>query len=216
VHFTKRIDGEVWAGPNAVLAFAREGYRRRDISLRDLAGVLTDRGFLRLATRFWRTGAAEMWRDVSKRAFLADMRRYVPEVRSDQIVFGPSGVRAQALDPNGTLVMTLVGRLAPCSTSERSSPAATASLAIAASSPTDDNASSCSQRLSRPGRARAPPGHFVPNARPTSVRHPDATCAVTDVAVSVVRSVGSARFAKCPQPGPFVTTSCRALVGCIW
>lgn len=132
VHFTKRIDGGVWAGPNAVLAFAREGYRRRDFSLRDLVGVLTDRGFLRLAARFWRTGAAEMWRDVSKRAFLADMRRYVPEVRSNQIVFGPSGVRAQALDPNGTLVddFRLGGSRHVLHVRNAPSPAATASLAI--------------------------------------------------------------------------------------
>jgi L-2-hydroxyglutarate oxidase LhgO len=132
VHFTKRIDGGVWAGPNAVLAFAREGYRRRDFSLRDLVGVLTDRGFLRLAARFWRTGAAEMWRDVSKRAFLADMRRYVPDVRSNQIVFGPSGVRAQALDPNGTLVddFRLGGSRHVLHVRNAPSPAATASLAI--------------------------------------------------------------------------------------
>ena len=71
VHFTRRIDGEVWAGPNAVLAFARDGYRRRDISPRDLAGTLTYPGFLRLATRYLRTGLAEMWRDWSKGAFLA-------------------------------------------------------------------------------------------------------------------------------------------------
>ena len=132
VHFTRRIDGEVWAGPNAVLAFAREGYRRRDVSPRDLAGVLTDRGFLRLAGRFWRMCAAEMWRDVSKRAFLADMRRYVPEIRGDQIVFGPSGVRAQALDPNGTLVddFRLGGSRHVLHVRNAPSPAATASLAI--------------------------------------------------------------------------------------
>ena len=132
VHFTRRIDGEVWAGPNAVLAFARAGYRRRDISLRDLAEVLGNRGFLRLAGRFWRTGAAEMWRDWSKAAFLRALRRYVPELRGDQITFGPSGVRAQALDHDGTLVddfrfggsgHVLHVRNAP-------SPAATASLAI--------------------------------------------------------------------------------------
>ena len=63
VHFTRRIDGEVWAGPNAVLAFARTGYRRRDVDVRDLAGTLGSRGFLRLAARFWRTGAA---RDVAR------------------------------------------------------------------------------------------------------------------------------------------------------
>jgi L-2-hydroxyglutarate oxidase len=132
VHFTKRIDGDVWAGPNAVLAFAQEGYRRRDLNPRDLARVLGNRGFLRLAGRFWRTGAAEMWRDVSKSAFLADMRRYVPEIRANQIVFGPSGVRAQALDPNGTLVddFRLGGSRHVLHVRNAPSPAATASLAI--------------------------------------------------------------------------------------
>ena len=104
VHFTRRIDGEVWAGPNAVLAFAREGYRRRDISPRDLAGSLTFRGFWRLARPYLRTGLAEMWRDAWKRAFVGELQRYVPALRSDQLVFGPSGVRAQSLAADGSLV----------------------------------------------------------------------------------------------------------------
>ena len=132
VHFTRRIDGEVWAGPNAVLAFAREGYRRRDVSLRDLAGTISDRGFLRLASRFWRTGAAEMWRDWRKGAFLAELRRFVPELRSEDLVPGPSGVRAQALDPDGTLVddFRLGGTRHVLHVRNAPSPAATASLAI--------------------------------------------------------------------------------------
>jgi (S)-2-hydroxyglutarate dehydrogenase len=132
VHLTRRIDGEVWAGPNAVLAFAREGYRRRDVSIRDLAGTLTDRGFLRLAGRFWRTGAAEMWRDWSKGAFLAALRRFVPELRSEHLISGPSGVRAQALDPNGTLVddFRLGGTRRVLHVRNAPSPAATACLAI--------------------------------------------------------------------------------------
>jgi L-2-hydroxyglutarate oxidase LhgO len=132
VHFTRRIDGQVWAGPNAVLALAREGYGRRQISPRDLAGVLTDRGFLRLARKFWRTGAAEMWRDLSKGAFLAELRRFIPELRSDQLTFGPSGVRAQALDPNGTLVddFRLGGSRHVLHVRNAPSPGATASLAI--------------------------------------------------------------------------------------
>jgi (S)-2-hydroxyglutarate dehydrogenase len=132
VHLTKRIDGEVWAGPNAVLAFAREGYRRRDVSIRDLAGTVTNFGFLRLAARFWRTGAVEMWRDWSKGAFLAELRRFVPELRSEDLVFGPSGVRAQALDPDGTLVddFRLGGTRHVLHVRNAPSPAATASLAI--------------------------------------------------------------------------------------
>jgi L-2-hydroxyglutarate oxidase LhgO len=132
VHFTRRIDGEVWAGPNAVLAFKRTGYRRRDISLRDLAGTLTDPGFLRLAGRYIRTGTAEMWRDVSKRAFVAELRRLIPELRSDQLVFGPSGVRAQALDRRGGLVddFDLGGSDRILHVRNAPSPGATASLAI--------------------------------------------------------------------------------------
>src|SRR5438132_125932 len=80
VHFTKRIDGNVWAGPNAVLAFAREGYRRRDLNLGQLAGVLGYRGFQRLAGKYLRTGLAELWRDWWKPAFVAELRRYVPAI----------------------------------------------------------------------------------------------------------------------------------------
>lgn len=132
VHFTRRIDGEVWAGPNAVLAFARTGYRRTDVNLRDLVGTLTDRGFLRLAARFWRMGAVELWRDWSKSAFLGALRRYLPELRADQLVFGPSGVRAQALDPDGTLVddFRFGGSRHVLHVRNAPSPAATASLAI--------------------------------------------------------------------------------------
>ena len=132
VHLTKRIDGSVIAGPNAVLAFAREGYRRRDVNVRDLAAALTDRGFLRLAGRYLPTGVAEMWRDWSKTAFLAQLQRYVPELREDQVTFGPSGVRAQALARNGTLVDDFAFSGGPRVLHVRNapSPAATSSLAI--------------------------------------------------------------------------------------
>ena len=132
IHLTRRIDGEVWAGPNAVLAFAREGYRRRDIDLRDLAGTLGHRGFQRLARRYLWTGIAEAWRDVSKGAFLRVIQRYVPEIKADQITFGPSGVRAQALAADGTLVedFSLGGSRHVIHVRNAPSPAATASLAI--------------------------------------------------------------------------------------
>jgi L-2-hydroxyglutarate oxidase LhgO len=132
VHFTKRIDGEVWAGPNAVLAFARDGYRRRDFSARDLAGTLIYPGFLRLATRYLRTGLAEMWRDWSKGAFLRELQRYLPELRSEDIAFGPSGVRAQALARDGTMVddFDFAGSGRVLHVRNAPSPAATASLAI--------------------------------------------------------------------------------------
>ncbi len=133
VHFTIRHDGAVWAGPNAVLAFRREGYGRFDLSIGDLAETLTYRGFWRVAARHWRVGAAEMWRDYVRSAFVAALRRYVPEIRDDDLVPGPSGVRAQAVAADGALVddfsvmrsgRTLHVRNAP-------SPAATSSLAIA-------------------------------------------------------------------------------------
>ena len=132
VHFTKRIDGEVWAGPNAVLAFAREGYRRRDINVRDLAGTVAFGGFRRLAARYLRTGLAEMWRDWWKPAFVRELQRYIPEIRSDQLVFGPSGVRAQALASDGSLVddFSLGGSGRILHVQNAPSPAATSSLAI--------------------------------------------------------------------------------------
>ncbi len=132
VHFTKRIDGQVWAGPNAVLAFRRTGYRRRDVSLRDLAEVLGDPGFRRLARRFWRTGAGEMWRDWWKGAFVREMQRYLPELLADQVTFGPSGVRAQALARDGTLLddFDLAGGDRMLHVRNAPSPAATSSLAI--------------------------------------------------------------------------------------
>jgi L-2-hydroxyglutarate oxidase len=132
VHFTKRIDGQVWAGPNAVLAFAREGYRRRDVRPLELFSTVTDRGFLRLASRYLRTGLGEMWRDWWKPAFVRELQRYVPEVRADQLVFGPSGVRAQALARDGTLVddFDLGGSARILHVRNAPSPAATSSLAI--------------------------------------------------------------------------------------
>jgi L-2-hydroxyglutarate oxidase LhgO len=133
VHLTRRIDGEVLAGPNAVLAFAREGYRRHDIRVGELGSTLRYRGFRRLVVKYWRVGAGEMWRDVSKRAFLRQLQRYVPELQGRQMTFGPSGVRAQAVDPDGTLVddFRLGGDDRVLTVRNAPSPAATASLAIA-------------------------------------------------------------------------------------
>lgn len=133
VHFTRRIDGEVWLGPNAVLAFARHGYRRTTVRVGDLVETLRAPGFRRLAVRHWRAGLAELYRDVSKDAFLRDLRRYMPALRPDDLLPGPAGVRAQAVAADGTLVDDFVFdetggflnvRNAP-------SPAATSSLAIA-------------------------------------------------------------------------------------
>lgn len=133
VHFTRRVDGEVWAGPNAVLALAREGYARTSFNRRDTAETLRHPGFRRLARRYWRTGGGEMWRDAVKRAFVKELRRYVPEVRSEQLAFGPSGVRAQAVAPDGNMVddFLLTGDAGSLHVLNAPSPAATASLAIA-------------------------------------------------------------------------------------
>jgi L-2-hydroxyglutarate oxidase len=132
VHFTRTIDGKLECGPNAVLAFAREGYSWRVFSARDLAEVLTYPGFLRLAARHWRAGMAEMWRSLSKAAFVSALQRLVPEVSSEDLVPAPAGVRAQAVGRDGRLVDDFL-----LCTGERlvhvcnaPSPAATASLNI--------------------------------------------------------------------------------------
>jgi L-2-hydroxyglutarate oxidase LhgO len=132
VHFTKRLDGSVVAGPNAVLALARERYRRAAVDLRDAVSALTYPGSWRFAARHVRTGAAEVHRDVSKRAFVRDMQRYVPSVRADDVTFGPTGIRAQALGRDGTLVddFLIVGTERMMHVLNAPSPAATASLAI--------------------------------------------------------------------------------------
>ncbi len=132
IHLTKRIDGAVLAGPNAVLALKREGYRRRDVAARDLAGTLAYPGFLRLARRYWRTGLAEQWRDWRKAAFVAAVQRYVPEIRSEHLTFGPTGVRAQALARDGSMVddFLLGGSDRVLHVRNAPSPAATSSLAI--------------------------------------------------------------------------------------
>jgi L-2-hydroxyglutarate oxidase LhgO len=132
VHFTRTIHDDVHAGPNAVLALAREGYRRRDVSARDLCDLATFAGFYRMVRAHAVTGAREFWRDLSRRAFAASLRRYIPDVADEDLVFGPSGVRAQAIDRDGRFLedfdfggsgRVLHVRNAP-------SPAATAALAI--------------------------------------------------------------------------------------
>jgi len=132
VHFTRGVDGEVHCGPNAVLALAREGYRKRDISIGDLAETLTYFGFLRLAGEHWRTGAYEMWRSMVKPAFAKAAQRLVPEVTASDLLPGGAGVRAQAVDPSGKLVddFAIVRGARSVHVINAPSPAATASLAI--------------------------------------------------------------------------------------
>ncbi|MCH8828720.1 MAG: L-2-hydroxyglutarate oxidase [Planctomycetes bacterium] len=103
VHFTRMVLGGVECGPNAVLAFAREGYSKFHVNPRDLFESLTYPGFLRLAMRHWKMGCGEMWRSLSKGAFVKALQRLLPEIRKDQLVASPSGVRAQALLRDGSL-----------------------------------------------------------------------------------------------------------------
>jgi len=104
VHFTRRITGRVDAGPNAVLALAREGYRHSDIDARDIASSLAYPGFWKMAARHWRNGLGEWHRSLSKSAFVRALQRLLPEIKSEDLVPGGSGVRAQALKPDGALV----------------------------------------------------------------------------------------------------------------
>jgi len=104
VHFTRRVNGSVDAGPNAVLAFRREGYRRTDFNWRDLASSLAFPGFWRMGAKNWRSGLDEFHRSFSKPAFVRALQRLVPEVSAEDLVPGSSGVRAQAVTHEGTLV----------------------------------------------------------------------------------------------------------------
>ena len=132
-HFTKQISGEVWTGPNAVLAFSRDGYRLRDIDVRELWETLSYPGFRALTTRYWRTGLAELRGEVSKRTFTRALQRLVPAVRPEDLGESHAGVRAQALSEDGRLLddfwfdhgeRVIHVRNAP-------SPGATSSLALA-------------------------------------------------------------------------------------
>jgi L-2-hydroxyglutarate oxidase LhgO len=133
VHFTPRVDGTVDIGPNAVLATAREGYRRRDVDLADLRDILGWPGFRRLARSHWRTGVREVRTSLSKRRFIAQARDYVPELTTGDVVAAPAGVRAQAVDRDGALVDDFaIHHLGPIvSVRNAPSPAATSALAIA-------------------------------------------------------------------------------------
>jgi L-2-hydroxyglutarate oxidase LhgO len=133
IHLTRRVDGTVEVGPNAVLALAREGYRRATVRANDVRDIVASPGFRALARRHWRTGLHELAGSCSRRTFVERARRYLPELSVEDVVPAPAGVRAQALDPDGSLVddfrvstrgPVLAVRNAP-------SPAATSSLAIA-------------------------------------------------------------------------------------
>lgn len=133
VHLSKSFDGSVLVGPSAVLAFAREGYSLAGFDRRELLMTLRWSGFRRMAKDHWRTGAGEMWRAVSRRAFVAEARRYVPELRVKDVVPARAGVRAQAVSESGEMVDDF--RISTCgrviNVRNAPSPAATSSLAIA-------------------------------------------------------------------------------------
>jgi L-2-hydroxyglutarate oxidase LhgO len=104
VHFTRRITGKVDAGPNAVLALAREGYRHTNVNPRDIGSWMTFGGFWRMARKHWRTSLGEWHRSLSKPAFVRALQRLLPQISASDLVPGGSGVRAQALKPDGALV----------------------------------------------------------------------------------------------------------------
>jgi (S)-2-hydroxyglutarate dehydrogenase len=134
VHLTRMIHGGVEAGPNAVLAMAREGYRKGTINLRDMAGALSFPGLWKFIVRYPRVVTYEVARSLSRALFLRSLQRLVPELRAGDLVRGPSGVRAQAMRPNGDLVQdfALIHRADAIHVLNAPSPAATASLAIGA------------------------------------------------------------------------------------
>jgi len=134
VHLTRMIGGHIHVGPNAVLALAREGYRWRDVSWEQVREHATNRGLWALGRRYWRTGAGEVWRSLSKRAFVKAVQRLVPDVQAADLVPSPAGVRAQAMRGTGELLDDFAIEHTPHSVHilNAPSPAATASLQIGA------------------------------------------------------------------------------------
>jgi len=132
VHLTRMVKGGVEAGPNAVIALKREGYRWADVGLRDVAATATWPGLWRLAARYWRIAGFEVWRSLVKSAFVRDLQRLVPEIRNEDLHRAGAGVRAQAMERNGALVddFRIVHSENAIHVLNAPSPAATASLAI--------------------------------------------------------------------------------------
>ena len=132
VHFTRMIDGRIECGPSAVLAFAREGYTFGDVNGRELWETLTYPGFIKLSLQHWQKGLREIAQSLSKRVYVNQARKLVPEVQMDDVVPSPSGVRAQALRPDGSLVddFLFVEGERVINAVNVASPAATASLNI--------------------------------------------------------------------------------------
>ena len=132
VHFTRMIEGGVECGPNAVLAFAREGYRKTDFNLADLAETLSYPGFLKLAAKYWKIGLGEMWRSASKRRSSGRCSGSSPRSGPSTWTPAPAGIRAQAVVPDGRMVDDFLIQEADrvINVNNAPSPAATASLNI--------------------------------------------------------------------------------------
>jgi len=132
VHFTRMIDGTIDVGPNAVLSFKREGYLKTDFSLRDMKDVLYFKGFWKLASQYMKEGVEEMVRSFSKRQFVKSVQKLMPDIQENDLLLGPSGVRAQALKEDGTLVddFYIVHGNRSIHILNAPSPAATASIEI--------------------------------------------------------------------------------------
>ena len=132
VHLTRKIDGGLEVGPNAVLAFQREGYRKSDVSLKDMWETLSWPGFRVMARKYWKTGLGEFYRSFSKAAFVRALQRLVPEIRLEDLAPGGAGVRAQACGIDGGLIddFLFVGDGRILHVCNAPSPAVTASLAI--------------------------------------------------------------------------------------
>ncbi len=132
VHFTRMIKGGIEAGPNAVLAFAREGYKKSQINMKELLGTLFYPGFMRVAAKYWKTGFGEMYRSYSKGAFTKALQELLPEIQKRDLIKGGAGVRAQACDRKGGLIddFLVVEHDNFINVGNAPSPAATSSLAI--------------------------------------------------------------------------------------
>lgn len=132
VHFTRMIDGKVEAGPNAVLAFKREGYKKSDFNLKDIYETFSWRGFQKVVSRYWKVGIGEFHRSFSKKAFTKALQRLIPEIREEDLIQGGAGVRAQACDKDGNLIddFFFIEEERIIHVCNAPSPAATASLSI--------------------------------------------------------------------------------------
>lgn len=132
VHFTRMIGGGIEAGPNAVLAFSREGYRKTDINLAELGETLQWPGFRKVASKYWQTGMGEMYRSFSKNAFTKALQELIPEITQDDLIPGGAGVRAQACDIHGSLLddFAIIESNRSINVCNAPSPAATSSLSI--------------------------------------------------------------------------------------